>query len=161
MRTVLALVMLLALNASVARATGKLQGLQQVTYIASAGEAEAQCGSTKEALVAAVKLPLNAYTKIREAPYEGYVPAGSPLVYVKFVSFWSPSYCTGHLELRVYLNLMLKLPHQSAARAHEVILWSLEATTGAPPDQSGAQISSMVEQLAKRLAADWQRDNPQ
>lgn len=155
-KLVMATVIVLGALSAEAVAKGELRGVRNIAYTVFLGEDAKKCGVREDTLTASAKLPINAYTKMRETGL-----GGVPYIVLKVHTIRTEALCAHYIEIRVVQFVKVKLP-QDVEAMHEISLWQQSAmsTGNANADRSQAAVNGMMEQMARMLATDWQVDNP-
>jgi hypothetical protein len=120
----------------------------------------AACGVNKEELRRAVSLPIYGYTKMRDHPEGG---AGIPVVYVAVDTAGNASIYAHSLHIQVLAYVPVALPWQpwqQFVSMKSVEVWSNGTVAVSSISFSKAQVNRIAEEIARKLAADWQVANP-
>lgn len=151
MLRLIASVVLSVFIAAPAAASGSyLRGLTKANIVVAGVDRDSiSCGVREEVLLAAVKIPIRAYTKILETfTYQ------VPVINVSITTL-SPAMCSHFVRIEVWQILPVVVPHVGLSKLHEVKLWS---TSSVISGDSG-HVQTYVENLAKQLAIAWQDAN--
>jgi hypothetical protein len=121
------------------------------------------CGLNEETLSNALKLPIKAYTKIREegTTLEDGVPAA---VYLNVrslrLNLGSNVHCVSHLELQLLrMGSVTFYPSREQAN-YMAILWEAGFMVSQNSRDTESRVLKAVDELARKFCAQWQNDNP-
>ena len=140
-------------------AHAQLTGVKTAEFAIGGLDADSkQCGLEEAALLNAMKLPIRAYTKIREPAKPGL---GYPLINLHIVTLiTSGRSCVHAVRMEVAEWTLVQLGAEKQPGPRSVQMWSrLLALTG-PQNGSANQVLTAVEDLARQFATAWQNDNP-
>jgi hypothetical protein len=160
--TVTGLALALLLGATAA-ASAQLSGVTSATFFVGVSDTSKECGVEQRGVEQALKLPIRAYTKIKEetsqaVPIDIQVVVESMKVKIAHSGF-SPG-CVHYVRVEVDWFGSVRLNDPSIPDGmHIVKLWFSEAMLSGPSDESSRAVVSTVEEKARDLASQWQKDN--
>ena len=132
----------------------RLEGVSLAEFMVEPLDADSnQCGLyAVEPLLTAARLPIRAYTKIREGK-------GGVVIFLNVLSARQTLQCVHSISFTVTAYHSIQLPHNKVAHLQEVVLWrGGKLISGSIGD--GKRVTDSLEIIAKRFAADWLLANP-